>query len=428
MAGLSAIKVKTKMRLFAKHAGIFAASVMLFGLSSASVLASGDDAGSLENIWADQSQRGTSSVREPAAPQASTRAAAAPAAQAPVVSTIASPPPAASGAAPMCSLEDLQKSTLAQRGGWPGLGPFKAGDGGANDLVDPAGNHLRLSVDADKVTVAELAIARRKPALKDFLDLEMAADFLLEAVGTKSQKIATLNAALEKDKQAVLFKSDASPLSYAAGHYLVFIQRQKEQGGELYNYSIRVNSRDASRDAIKQHEVSGSAPLPGSQDTEAPSTPPAAAEAAATAGDGLKEQFVAVIKNWQKVKKSAVRSRQATELAEALRGKALQRQSDAIKWLVTNHKYYDMTPLSVTVSRYSELAPGSKFSVIAQVKESSKLIDEASSKVIKESSDTYNVNYTVEKIDDRWLITDSAIVTNGQPAAATRPPAVKAGR
>ena len=36
--------------------------------------------------------------------------------------------------------------------------------------------------------------------------------------------------------------------------------------------------------------------------------------------------------------------------------------------------------------------------------------------VIKETDDTYKVNYTIEKIADKWLISDSALVKTTEKA------------
>lgn len=346
-------------------------------------------------------------------------------------------PAATAVAAPMCTLDDFQKSTLAQKGGWPGIGPFKSAEGNPLELSDPSDNRLRLQVAGQQVTAAELTIQKQKASNQDFLDLEMATDFLMEAVGVKGKKIAGLNSEMEKNKQSILLKSDKSPLSLNAGRFMVYIQRQQPSPADKISYSIRVNSRDVNKDVLKQHSTAqggqGSAPIPGSEGTVAAATPEpkgteSADTASSTAGDALKSRFVDVIKNWQKVKKGVVRNRNIEELSAALHGRALQRQTDAVKWLITNHKYYDMTPLGVVVYRYSELAAGTKYSVISQVKESSKLMDEASGKVLKETSDTYKVNYTIEKVGDKWLITDSAIVPATQPSQAVRPQNGKASR
>lgn len=96
------------------------------------------------------------------------------------------------------------------------------------------------------------------------------------------------------------------------------------------------------------------------------------------------------------------------------------RQSDAIKWLQTNHKYYDMNPRTVVVDRFVDIVKGQKYAVYAQVKESSKYMDEPTGQVIKDSEDTYNVNYTIEKSGDKWLISDSSIVGQPTKSAKTR--------
>ena len=137
----------------------------------------------------------------------------------------------------------------------------------------------------------------------------------------------------------------------------------------------------------------------------------------ATAPLSMKDTFRDVIAGWQKLKKVAVRQRDTSELSQVLSGRALVRQSDAIKWLQTNHKYYDMNPKGIIVDRFVDLGKGQKYAVYAQVKESSKYMDEPTGQVIKDSEDTYNVNYTIEKSGDKWLISDSSIV--GQPTKTT---------
>ncbi len=150
-------------------------------------------------------------------------------------------------------------------------------------------------------------------------------------------------------------------------------------------------------------------------ETTEPTTPDQSS--APSAPVTLKDTFRDVIFGWQKLKKVAVRQRDTSELSTVLSGRALVRQSDAIKWLQTNKKYYDMNPKSVVVDRYTETVKGQKYAVYAQVKESSKYMDEPTGQVIKDSEDTYNVNYTIEKLGDKWLISDSAIVT--QPNKST---------
>ncbi len=124
----------------------------------------------------------------------------------------------------------------------------------------------------------------------------------------------------------------------------------------------------------------------------------------------LKKEFQDVIQNWQSLKKTAIKERKGDLLSQALAGKALIRQSDAIKWLVNNHKYYDMTPGGAQIEKIEALVSGKKYAVYAVVKEKTKFVDEATKQVLKETDDTYKVNYTIEKIGEHWLITDSALI------------------
>jgi len=142
-----------------------------------------------------------------------------------------------------------------------------------------------------------------------------------------------------------------------------------------------------------------------------------ASRTAAASTDRLKEAFLDTINRWQKLKRIAVRQRQTKDLALVLSGKALTRQSDAIKWLTTNHRYYEMTPKGVTVDSYEEIVGGQRYAVYAQVKEFSKFMDDSTNQVIKTSDDVYNVNYTMEKVGNEWFINDSSIVTSGTPTS-----------
>jgi hypothetical protein len=342
--------------------------------------------GSLENIWSDQS--GTAA------------------------------PTADSASAPMVTVNAFKESPLVQKGAWPGIGPFTSSSDLPYEMVDKNQNRLRIKVADEKVTEAQLHIVKDKPVAADFLDLQMSADFLLEAVGVKDKKIVEFNKEIEKSKDTFL-RADSKPLDLPVGRYLVSFLRQPIQGQDKFNYLIRINSQDASKDAIK--EVGVTAPTPAPVET-AVATPPAP-----PSGDELKETFAGVIKNWQKIKKSAVRQRQTAELAEILAGRALTKQTDAVKWLASNKKYYDMNPRGVTVEKFTEVAPGKKYVVFALVREASKYIDEASGQTLKETDDTYKVNYTIEKVGERWFITDSALVTNTPPAVKSNAPS-KASR
>jgi len=124
----------------------------------------------------------------------------------------------------------------------------------------------------------------------------------------------------------------------------------------------------------------------------------------------LKNDFRDVIQNWQGLKKIVVKERDTKLLSQALSGKALIRQTEGVKWLVSNHKYYEMTPGGAKVEKVSTLVANTKYAVYAEVKEKTKLVDESSGHGGKETDDTYKVNYTIEKIGQKWLITDSALI------------------
>ncbi|MGH9553777.1 MAG: IMS domain-containing protein, partial [Terriglobales bacterium] len=140
----------------------------------------------------------------------------------------------------------------------------------------------------------------------------------------------------------------------------------------------------------------------------------AIASAAATASTApLKDQFNDLINNWQRVKKAALFDLTARDLNSVLSGKALTTQLGAIKWLQDHHKHYEMDAKSVAVDHYVELVRGQKYAVYAKVIESSKYIDDTNKEVLKEvDDDSYTVNYTVEKSQDHWLITDFSKLTN----------------
>jgi hypothetical protein len=129
----------------------------------------------------------------------------------------------------------------------------------------------------------------------------------------------------------------------------------------------------------------------------------------ASAGASKKETMRSLIENWQKVKRNAVKNRDITQLNTVLTGHALSVQTNGVKWLSTNHKYYEMVPKNVAISSVTEVEPNKKFTVLATVKESSKLFDEQGNKLLREAEDTYLVKYTVEKQGDKYFISDSSI-------------------
>ncbi|HEY9785230.1 MAG TPA: IMS domain-containing protein [Candidatus Obscuribacterales bacterium] len=352
---------------------------------------------------------------------------------------------------PLCSLDAFKSSQLVQHGGWPGIGPFIPTLNEPNELKDAANNLLRLNVESQKIKGAELCLVRQPQAHSGFLNIQMTADYLLEALGAKPGKISDFNGELEKSKSQFTGEGAAEAVTASAGRFLVSIAPPAEEDlakmvpetREKIALVIKVNSREASPEVIKEHSSTPAETTQrsstganeftistASAKTDSPSTSRAPAQTLASrtpppanvrmpGDEQVKQQFVDLIKNWQTVKKSAVRQRNTSDLSQVLAGRALQRQSDAIKWLAANRKYYEMVPRSVNVSKVQDLFMGKKYACFAQVKELSKYIDEPSNKVLKESEDTYNVNYTIEKIGDRWYISDSQVIPNSAQAAAS---------
>lgn len=338
-------------------------------------------------------------------------------------------------AAPMCKLDAFKNSALVSKGGWPGVGPFKTTADG--EFADDRNNKLRLDLTGDQITRAEMVLANKKlsgTVPKDLIDVEMHVDFLLEAVGLKPKRIQDLNAQLTQNK-AALFRTDAPTLNLTTGRYYVSLEKRQNEASGNTDLVVAVNSLDADKRIIRQHSApengtTALVPIPTSTrllnpptklpPDKPPSTsvkPPATSTPLANSTAGpLKEQFAALIGNWQKIKKVAVRNRDAAELQVVLSGKALVRQTDAVKWLTSNHKYYDMNPKGVVIDQFTEISPARKYMVAAQVREAYKFIDEPTGKVLKEVDDVNKVNYTIEKLGNKWVITDSALLST-----ATKP-------
>ncbi len=345
----------------------------------------------------------------------------------------------------MCNVADFKESDLIKSPIWPGVGPFT--DQGDNQYSDQAQNRLKLTVADTKVTAAQLALSNQ-PASQTFLHLQMSVDFLLEALGARAQKISDFNKQLEQSKDQI--GRSSAPINLNAGNYIVAIQQPDKS-----NYLITVNNRQTNKKVVSdlqsqpsttvsstQSDIGGWNDIAGSNNS-APLRPSiastAASKSAATASgnqqpatastspagqDMMKDLFLELIKRWQQIKKVAVRQRQSADLAQVLSGSALTRQSNSIKWLSTNNKVYDITPRTLQVDRYIALEPGRKYAVYVKIKELSKLMDATTNAVVKESEDSYNVNYTIEKIGDQWFISDSAVISASaqtqKPATAPR--------
>ena len=319
---------------------------------------------------------------------------------------------------PLTSVDAFARSPIVQGGGWPGVGPFKPG---ADDstLVDAAENTIKIdATDQKQVTGVELQFVAK--ASKDFLGVQMTTDFLLEALGTKPARIADFNAALEKARQ----RKGKLRATISAGRYTVVVKPSVEDPNQLVvrvdnvETAPEVGTTDAQQPSLIAHPISKIAEyfanIKAKPDTDAPpgKKPLKVASATPAAGDAttLKDDVKSLIENWQKIKRNAVKNRDTTQLSEVLTGHALSVQTNGIKWLSDNHKYYEMMPRNVAVSNVSELEKDKKYSVLATVKESSKLYEEKTNKMLRDAEDTYLVNYTVEKLGDKLLISNSSIV------------------
>ncbi|MBX9879242.1 MAG: ARC6/PARC6 family protein [Candidatus Obscuribacterales bacterium] len=334
--------------------------------------------------------------------------------------------PAPSATAPLSKLDEFTGSHFIKQGGWPGVGPFHRQAGADDVFVDEAGNNLDLHLAGGRIAQATFNLVNKGATYDDFLDLQVASEFLLEGLNVKPKTILEFNQQLEDAKDGLLNQSNTSPITINAGRYITTVNKQGTGDGK-FSYVISVVSKDASPDVLKEHSKEAKE-QPGRfsflnkgnkstdfiirQNQEKTASP---------SNNELTETFSKTIQSWQDIKKIAVRQRKTEELSQVLHGNALIRQTDAIKWLSVNHKYYDMNPKGATIDHFSELVPGQKYAVFVEIKEISKLMDDATGQVIKEQDDNYKVNYTLEKKDGQWFITDSKIVDKSSTPSASHP-------
>jgi hypothetical protein len=428
--------------------------------------------GSLDSMWKEQEAPGGSenlpSHADKVAGDKATRAATlAQKAERPnsVAGADSAPPRQANSAVP---LEQFLHTSFILGTGWPSIGPFKTTTPGPYTLIDPSQNRLGLAVEDNKVVAAEVQLVNSNKPNQNFDNLQMAADFLMEAVGIKPKKIDEINLQLASNS-GLTTGNFTGPLGLIVEPFVVSVQKEATAGqSDTPSMKVRVSDREfqgsesivipvadlgaagtsvselpndmplpstsppgkITEHAAKRGSASGSEEKsgknPGQNSAEkyekllsmvtspdgASVGPPSAAPRglAGAQVDQLKHEFLELIEAWQRLKKTAVRQRETTELSQVLAGPALSRQSSAIKWLAANHKYYDMTPKGAQVNRLEEQTPDKKYYVYAQVKESSKYVDEATGQILKDSENTYNVRYTVEKSEDHWVISDSALI------------------
>lgn len=360
--------------------------------------------------------------------------------------------------APLCSVETFKASDLIKSGGWPGVGPFNATMRVPNEMKDAQDNHVKLKVSDDKVTEAELCLIKQPAGQSNFLNIQMTADYFLEALGVKPARISDFNKELEKNRNDII-KEEGKPISLPAGKYHVLISAPSEEDlselpaekREKIALVLKVSGQELTAEPSARStaqtpvEVPDEAPPevkppvrvatttprpntpvkpPVKPTTSVTSTTPAVTTAVAKPpaqpGD-LKAEFTEVLKKWQGIKKIALRNRSTTELAEVLAGNALTKQTGTIKFLMTQHKYYDMTSKNVVVNKVQELVPGKKYACYALIQEFRKFIDDTTGQTVKAAEDTYNVNYTIEKINDHWYISDSAVLNTVPTATAGKP-------
>src|SRR4029453_12229211 len=130
---------------------VVVAALIAFFVLGAGARAADEATGALDSMWEDQAAAG-----------------------APV------PPGSASTSAPMCTVKEFQDSSLVQKGGWPGVGPFKPGGADPHEMIDSGDNRLKIQVNGEKVTEAYLSLVKDNTSSNVLLDLQMSANFLLE--------------------------------------------------------------------------------------------------------------------------------------------------------------------------------------------------------------------------------------------------------
>jgi hypothetical protein len=387
--------------------------------------------GSLDTVWADSTKTANSASREPAARESAKDSGA--------KGLTSKGSPAAQHVRPICSVNSLISSGTIISGGWPGVGPFKAAPDQPYEFSDSTGNHLKLSVDNNEINAAEMALSWGATPKDTMVKLEMTTDFLLEGLGVKPAKINEFNLGFERATARVKGPL-TKPIGLFASPLAVVISSAEPDGGKPM-LSVIVNAaagqQAAKAEATEEKATESSAPdqtkVIESKESNSNETAASAhesknklasAEIGGAAGadrEDLKKQFLSLIQNWQGIKKKAVRECETAELAQILAGKALSRQIAAITWLKSHHKYCDVVPNGVSVEQLEEVTPDKTYSVHAVVKETTKYFDQNGGQLLKEINDTYHVIYRVEKINDQWLITDTAIVKTAAPAPAAKP-------
>jgi hypothetical protein len=366
----------------------------------------------------------------------------------------------------LCSVTAFQNSDLLRTSAWPGVGPFTAESD--NKYVDPQDNKLKLHVDGDHVTACELLLNNQNGSKQSILNLEMTCDFMLEALGAKGNKISEFNTYFEKnkDKLASSKANSENQMKTSSGTYVIALAAGGQDSNSVLIQVISKNkvltdaqSIASSISTAKAEPVdetpmvasTGSTPpstlakagitktsstktssvkptnlttaitstKTGSKPPEKPTKPETitptetvkAEPQQPTTKDPLRDELAGAIRSWQTIKKSALKDRNPAGLSKILSGALLQRQTDSIKALTESKHYYELTPKGVVVEKYTELSSSpQKYSVYAKVMELTKIMKDGATKPEKETDDTYNVNYTVERSGDHWTISNSLLL------------------
>jgi hypothetical protein len=222
-----------------------------------------------------------------------------------------------------------------------------------------------------------------------------------------------------------------------AGRYAVAI---KPSPDDINMLTIRVDVPDIAQETASEHPAPATASNPGHPfsnlasifthikptpgNDEIPPTKPTknatASSTTASSGAPTAADFKTLVENWQKIKRNAVKNRDISELPNVLSGHALAVQTGGIKWLSDNHKFIEMVPKTVELGKVTEIVKDKQYNVVVTVKEASKLYDELTNQLLRNSEDTYLVNYVVEKEDGKYFINDSSIVKIQTPQAGTK--------
>lgn len=330
---------------------------------------------------------------------------------------------------PLCKLASLQSSDLVKSGGWPGVGPFAQDKSDNAALVDDSKNRIKLKLSGEDVTHAELLLVNQSPKPSQLLAIQMTADFLLEAVGAQPGRIADFNNDMMKNQEKLAGATADGSVNLKAGTYVVQIQKKPAQESTVPGNVSFLIALDNQKPAIVASATPKTAPPTSFSIYSTPSatanpptsttpttTPPKTAIATTTppqttpkSDDLLHKQFSNLITSWQQVKRAAVKNRQSASLSRILGGNALATQNRAIEWLIENKRYYEMTPVELKVLTYTEITPA-KYEIETFIKERRQLVSADSMKVEKDTTQAYNVVYTVERIRGAWLITDTRMV------------------